>query len=132
MKGELGAQFEHWVPLSAQAVTTIEAVPRTGVLLFPNRRSPRVPMTGDALSALLARAGYRGRHVPHGWRASFSTMMNQIVERQGRIEDRAIIDLMLAHMPHGGVEHLYNWYAYMDRRREIAQAWADLLLPTTD
>ena len=99
MKGELGAQFEHWVPLSAQAVATIKAVPRKGALLFPNRRSPRVPMTGDALSALLARAGYRGRHVPHGWRSTFSTLMNQIVERQGRIEDRAIIDLMLAHTP---------------------------------
>jgi integrase len=129
MKGELGAQFEHWVPLSAQAVATIKTVPRKGALLFPNRRSPLVPMTGDALSALLARAGYRGRHVPHGWRSTFSTLMNHVVERQGRIEDRAIIDLMLAHTPRSGVEHLYNRYAYMDRRREIAQAWADMLLP---
>jgi hypothetical protein len=55
--------------------------------------------------------------------------MNHVVERQGRIEDRAIIDLMLAHMPRSGVEHLYNRYAYMDRRREIAQAWGDLLFP---
>jgi integrase len=129
MKGELGAQFEHWVPLSAQAVATVMAVPRKGALLFPNRRSPLVPMTGEALSALLARAGYRGRHVPHGWRSTFSTLMNHVVERQGRIEDRAIIDLMLAHTPRNGVEHLYNRYAYMDRRREIAQAWADLILP---
>jgi integrase len=129
MKGELGAQFEHWVPLSEQAVATIKAVPRKGALLFPNRRSPLAPMTGDALSALLARAGYRGRHVPHGWRSTFSTHMNHVVERQGRIEDRAIIDLMLAHTPKSGVEHLYNRYAYIDRRREIAQAWADMLLP---
>jgi integrase len=129
MKGELGAQFEHWVPLSAQAVATVLAVPRKGALLFPNRRSPLVPMTGEALSALLARAGYRGRHVPHGWRSTFSTLMNHVVERQGRIEDRAIIDLMLAHTPKSGVEHLYNRSAYMDRRREIAQAWADLILP---
>jgi integrase len=129
MKGELGAQYEHWVPLSAQAVATVKAVPRKGALLFPNRRSPRLPMTGEALSALLSRAGYRGRHVPHGWRSTFSTLMNHVVERQGRIEDRAIIDLMLAHMPRSGVEHLYNRYAYMDRRREIAQAWGDLLFP---
>jgi integrase len=59
MKGELGAQYEHWVPLSAQAVATVKAVPRKGALLFPNRRSPRLPMTGEALSALLSRAGYR-------------------------------------------------------------------------
>ena len=131
MKGELGAQFEHWVPLSAQAVATAMSVPRKGALLFPNRRLPVVPMTGEAFSALLARAGYRGRHVPHGWRSTVSTLMNHVVERQGRIEDRAIIDLMLAHTPRSGVEHLYNRYAYMDRRREIAQAWADPFLPMT-
>ena len=130
MKGELGAQFEHWVPMSAQAVATVKSVPRKGALLFPNRRSPLVPMTGDALGAFLKRAYYGGRHVPHGWRATFSTVMNRVVERQDRIQDRAIIDLMLAHTPRSGVEHLYNRYAYMDRRREIAQAWADLLLPT--
>jgi hypothetical protein len=26
------------------------------------------------------------------------------------------------HTPRSGVEHFYNRYAYMDRRREIAQA----------
>lgn len=41
--------------------------------------------------------------------------------------DRAIIDLMLAHKPLG-VEALYNRAAYMRRRREIAQEWADLLM----
>ena len=129
MKGELGSQFEHWVPLSTQAVAIVKAVPRKGALLFPNRRSPVVPMTGDALGGFLKRAGYGDRHVPHGWRATFSTIMNQVVERQGRVQDREIIDLMLAHTPRSGVELLYNRYAYMDRRREIAQAWADLLVP---
>jgi hypothetical protein len=39
---------------------------------------------------------------------------------RGSAQDRAIIDLMLAHTPRSGVEHLYNRYAYMNRRREIA------------
>ena len=41
--------------------------------------------------------------------------------------DRAVIDLMLAHQP-VGVEAHYNRAAYMTRRRQLAQEWADLLL----
>ena len=51
-------QFEHLVPLLVQAVATIKMVPRKGALLFPNRRTPRLPMTGYALSALVARVGF--------------------------------------------------------------------------
>ena len=41
----------------------------------------------------------------------------------------AIIDAMLAHRPKGasGSEMAYNRAAYMPRRREIAQDWADLV-----
>jgi len=70
---------------------------------------------------------YRGRHVPHGWRSTFSTIMNERAEREGRPGDRQVIDLMLAHKP-PGVEGIYNRAAYMPRRREIAREWADLLL----
>ena len=53
--------------------------------------------------------------------------MNERAAREGRENDRPIIDLMLAHMPEG-VEAAYNRAAFMPRRRELAQAWADLLL----
>ena len=45
------------------------------------------------------------------------------IERPG---EREIIDLMLGHKPEG-VEAHYNRAAYMTRRRQIAQEWADLL-----
>jgi hypothetical protein len=45
-----------------------------------------------------------------------------------RLPDRAIIDLMLAHVPANRVEGAYNRAAYMPRRRELAQEWADILL----
>ena len=44
----------------------------------------------------------------------------------GNPGDRAVIDLMLAHKPQG-VESIYNRFAYMDRRRRIAEDWADML-----
>jgi hypothetical protein len=53
-------------------------------------------------------------------------MMNERAERAGRAGDRAIIDLMLAHQPKA-VEAIYNRASFMERRREIAQEWADLL-----
>lgn len=131
MKGELGTQAEHLVPLSRQAVATIDAIRSItgqGALLFPNRRSQHRPMAGETLSSLLDRAGYKGQHVPHGWRSSFSTIMNEVAEREGSAGDRAIIDLMLAHTPKDQVEKIYNRSAYMPRRRELGQAWADLLM----
>lgn len=134
MKGELGSQVEHLVPLSLQAVATIDAIrPITGqgTLLFPNRRSRKRPMAGESLSSLLERAGYKGQHVPHGWRSAFSTIMNEVAERADRPGDRAIIDLMLAHTPKDQVENIYNRSAYMPRRRELGQAWADMLMHGT-
>ena len=53
--------------------------------------------------------------------------MNERAQEHGRVGDRAIIDLMLAHVPEG-VEATYNRAAYLPRRREIAQEWADLIM----
>jgi len=117
---------EHWVPLSRQAVEALEVLMPLVARrqwLFPSERHPRRPMSENTLGYLLNRAGYHSRHVPHGFRASFSTIMN---ERHRA--DRAIIDLMLAHKPEGKVEAAYNRALHWARRRELAQEWADLLL----
>src|SRR3546814_11532068 len=84
------------------------------------------PISENTLRALLIRAGYEQRHVPHGFRATMSTIMNEAPGRQKK--DRSIIDLMLAHVPKDKVEGAYNHAASMARRSELAQAWADLLL----
>jgi integrase len=130
--------FEHPVPLSTQAVETLRAVRYlTGraPYVFPSARSGLVPISENAIGYLYNREGYKGRHVPHGWRSSFSTIMNEQAERAlGQdlrlLADRMIIDLMLAHTPPGmsASELRYNRAAYIPRRRELAQAWADLIL----
>jgi hypothetical protein len=56
-------------------------------------------MSENALSYLLNRAGYHNRHVPHGWRAAFSTIMDEQSKERERAGDRAVIDLMLARFP---------------------------------
>lgn len=130
--------FEHLVPLSWQAVEVLRAVRRLtgrGNLVFPGQRHSHRPLSENAIGYLYNRVGYHGRHVPHGWRATFSTIMNERAERAWRTEghrginpDRAIIDLMLGHMPKDKVESAYNRAAYLERRRELAQQWADMLI----
>ncbi|KKW93854.1 tyrosine-type recombinase/integrase [Sphingobium chungbukense] len=118
--------FEHVVPLPWQAVDLLREVRRLtgrGKLVFPGQRHAHRPLSENAIGYLYNRVGYHGRHVPHGWRASFSTIMN---ERHR--PDRAIIDLMLAHVPSNKVEAAYNRARHMTRRRELGQEWADLLM----
>jgi integrase len=136
MKGDLQRKEEvdgdHLVPLAPQSIAILDVL-RTltghGPLLFPSARRADKPMSENAIGYLLNRAGYHGRHVPHGFRAAFSTIMNEWANRQGKTSDRAIIDLMLAHVPDGDVEAAYNRAAYMVRRRELARIWADMLCP---
>ncbi|ARS26948.1 Integrase [Sphingomonas laterariae] len=134
MKGDLDRKAEergeHLVPMTPQGVAVLRALwPLTGdcELLFPGNRFPNRPMSENAIGYLLNRAGYHGHHVPHGFRAAFSTIMNEWVERHGKDHDRQVIDLMLAHIPKEKVEGAYNRAAYMPRRRELAMIWADML-----
>lgn len=130
--------FEHLVPLSVQAVEVLRASRRlTGRnrLVFPSQRHAHRPMSENAIGYLYNRVGFHGRHVPHGWRAAFSTIMNEKAEREARVAgqkmlselDAKVIDLMLAHVPKNKVESAYNRAAFMDRRIELAQEWADML-----
>lgn len=134
MKGDLDRKDElngdHLVPLTPQAVAVLRALyPLTGngTMLFPSSRHGQKPMSENAIGYLLNRAGYHGHHVPHGFRAAFSTIMNEWAEREGKEHDRRVIDLMLAHIPKEKVEGVYNRAAYMPRRRELATIWADML-----
>ncbi|RMB54753.1 site-specific recombinase XerD [Sphingomonas sp. PP-CE-3A-406] len=123
-------RFDFLVPLSRQAMEVLQAArafaPR-GPLVFPSQRHAHKPISENAIGYFYNRLAVRARHVPHGWRSTFSTVMNERAQTLNRPGDRAIIDLMLAHIPEG-VEATYNRAAYLQRRTEIAQEWADLLL----
>lgn len=117
---------DHIVPLSRQALETIEAIrvlSGRGPCVLPNGRTAHKPISENALGYMLNRAGYHHRHVPHGWRSTFSTVMNQRFPA-----DRAVIDLILAHVPKDKVEGAYNRAAHLARRCELAQLWADLIM----
>ena len=134
MKGDADRKADdsgdHLVPLTPWAVAVIKALrPLTGGyrLMFSSDRHVHRPISENTLRALLIRAGYYQRHVPHGFRASFSTIMNGWAQDHGREGDRAVIDLMLAHVPKNKVEGAYNRAAHMPRRRALAEAWAEMI-----
>lgn len=126
--------YEHIVPLSRQAVEVLDAMHGlTGHLpfVFPNERHSHRPMSENTVRGMMIRIKdekYKHRHCPHGWRSAFSSIMNEWRRREGRPDDREVINLMLAHVVEDKVEGAYNRAAHMDRRRELAQIWADMLV----
>ncbi len=131
--------FDHVLVLSRQAVELLKVLRHiTGrsPYLFPSARGWRRPISADALRMAYRRTGYGDDHVPHGWRAAFSTIMNDRAKAAvkagdvSRARDREIIDLMLAHVPEGmsSSELRYNRAEHLVDYGRIAQEWADLLL----
>jgi len=118
--------YDHHVPLSDQAVELITALKKvTGrfEFAFPNLRKPQKPMSENTMGYLLNRAGYHSRHVPHGFRSSFSSIMNEAFPHEEKI-----IELMLAHKPKDAVKAAYDRAEHMRRRRELYQIYADWIL----
>lgn len=116
----------HYVVLPTQAVAAFKALQNlTGSCpyMFAHPYNPALPMSENAVNDLLERAGYKGIQTAHGFRSTFSTIMNEAFPLDNRI-----IEMMLAHKVKGQVEGAYNQAQYIKRRREIAQAWADMLL----
>ncbi len=143
MKLEVGKKaneaFDHVLILSSQAVELLRTLRRVNgrrEYLFPSARGWRRPMSGDALRMAYRRLGYGDDHVPHGWRAAFSTIMNARAKAAvkagdaSRAGDRQIIDLMLAHVPEGmsASELRYNRAEHLGEYSRVAQEWADALL----
>lgn len=127
---KLDAQRDHLVPLSAAAADTLRAVrglaegPFAGVGFVFAGRAGDAPIGEDALNQLYGRAGFAGRHCAHGWRAAFSTLMNE-----RRPADRAAIDRTLGHVVSGVSENegAYNRAQHLELRRTILEDWASTI-----
>jgi integrase len=116
----------HIVPLSIQAVAVLrELQPLTGRFeyVFPSRRSPRRPMSNNAVLA-----GMRTLGIPkevmcgHGFRAMARTILDEVLNV--RID---YIEHQLAHAVKDSNGRAYNRTAHLDARRQMMQQWADYL-----
>jgi len=116
---------DHLVPLAPRAVAVLRCA-RRALEAEPDRyaRARVFPIGTGAIGELHVRAGYGDRHVPHGWRAAFSTILNEAFPG-----DRLAIDRALAHQPEDmtKVEGVYNRAQFLERRRFLYEHWAELL-----
>ena len=126
---------DHKVPLAPQAVELLRRLRQStgaGDFIFWSNRRSRDPISENAMNYLYKRLGYQGIHVPHGWRSSFSTYMNELYAKKPSlgISWERVIDLMLAHVQVGvsASELRYNEAKYFMMRREVAEDWATILL----
>lgn len=114
----------HIVPLSTQAVAILRdlhAVTGRGRYLFPGARDRTRPMSEAAITAALARLGYKGEIVAHGFRHMASTLLNE----HGWTPDA--IERQLSHKDKDKIRGTYNLAQYMDERRLMMQSLADYL-----
>lgn len=78
-------------------------------------------MSENTLLYALYRMGYHGRATGHGFRASASTMLNEM----GWKPD--VIERQLAHAEKNKVRAAYHRAEYLPERRQMMQSWADYL-----
>lgn len=113
----------HRVYLSLQVVAILE---RLKVLshgsdyVLPSNSTLSKPIGHTTLNSIIDRLNIQGgRFVPHGFRHTASTMLNELGFRAD------VIERQLAHKEQNKVRATYNKAEYAEERRAMMQAWAD-------
>lgn len=115
----------HIVPLSDQAMEILREIhPLTckSKYVFPSARSTTRPMSDAAMSAAMARMGYKDRMTPHGFRAMARTLLDEVLQQ--RVD---YIEHQLAHAVKDPNGRAYNRTSHLEGRRKMMQVWADYL-----
>ena len=123
-KSKMKMGMEHLCPLSRQAAEILEKWrPYSSKrLVFPSLTHGGRPISDGSMGAALRRCGYDNTmHVPHGFRSSASSMLNEM----GVNGD--LIELQLAHREPNKVRAAYNRSLRLDDRRKMMQQWSDRL-----
>ena len=115
---------EHLVPLPPQAVAILKearALYPQSTLIFPSEESRSGVMSENALLYLCYRLGYKGKATVHGFRGTFSTILNE----NDFISDH--IEIQLSHGEEDEIRGAYNAAQWLPQRRKMMAWWADFL-----
>jgi integrase len=116
----------HIVPLATQAVAILrELQPVTGhgQYVFPGGRSPKRPMSDNAILAALRRMGISKEEMSgHGFRATARTLLDEVLKVRPDL-----IEHQLAHAVRDPLGRAYNRTEHLPERRKMMQQWADYL-----
>jgi integrase len=112
---------DHRVPLSAAAVTVLRQVAelKIGDFVFPGRSGG---LSRTALSYVMKRMGRGREETVHGFRSAFRDWA-----AEATAYSREVIEMALAHAVGTAVERAYQRSDLIERRRQLADAWADFL-----
>ena len=118
-------KVEMMIPLARQAVDLIKqaiAVNAGAMYVFyqPNTKNGYAGASGAR--AWLHKHGYQDIQCLHGFRASARTLLE---EKLGY--DYRMIEMQLGHQVRDANGRAYNRVQWLDKRREMMQAWADYL-----
>jgi integrase len=119
-------KVDHIVPLATQAVEILLELHRltgTGRYVFPGARSPKRPMSENAVTAAMRRMGIEKEEMcGHGFRASARTIMDEVLKI--RVD---YIEHQLAHAVRDSNGRAYNRTVHLPERKLMMQQWADYL-----
>lgn len=117
---------DHIVPLSSQAgaiLRELQALTGRGQYVFPGARSPKRPMSDNAILAAMRRAGIAKDEMSgHGFRAMARTILDEVLHFPPHL-----IEHQLAHAVRDPNGRAYNRTAHLTERRAMMQQWADYL-----
>lgn len=118
-KERMKAGVEHRVPLSARALEILEAqrACTNGAFVFPSPFGDK-PLSHVVMQREVARLGAKGITV-HGFRSSFRDWCGQETSFS-----REIAEQSLAHRIGDGAELAYKRGDFLEKRRELMEAWA--------
>lgn len=121
-------RLEHHVPLSKKSIEILTRLKELagnnpfGLLLPSQNRQENPMMCENTINNLIAKMGYKGQLVGHGFRALASTTLNEV----GKFKPD-VIERQLAHREANQVRAAYNRAEYWEERVEMMQWWADYL-----
>lgn len=109
----------HRVPLSTQAIATLEQLPRVDGWLFPSTQRGK-HLSNMAMLNLLNRQLKRPDLTVHGFRSTFRDWVAEQTNYQ-----RELAEAALAHVLGDKTEAAYQRGDMLEKRAELMQAWAD-------
>lgn len=117
------------LPLSTQSLNLMREFKKfdfKGEFVFGSEYTKTRPMSENTINLALRRMGYKKDElVAHGFRAMFSTICNENVDKHGLNFD--IIEKCLAHKWRDEVRNAYNRALNLKQMRQLMQWWSDYL-----
>lgn len=117
-------RIPHVVPLSSQAINLIgilRSLTGEGIFLFPSQGTKAGSIPTATLRNVIRRMGQQDKVSPHGFRGTFSTLMNECGYRSD------VIERQLAHSEQNRVRAAYHHAEYLPERKIMLQDWANKL-----